>query len=289
MSESVIKDVSETALWVATYRALESERPDALFHDPLAGRLAGEKGRAIANEMTGSRYTAWSVVIRTCVIDGYIDELTSKGGVDLVLNLGAGLDTRPYRLKLPPALKWVEVDFPHMIEHKEALLGGEKPLCQLERVKLDLSNREARTRFFAGISSQGKNILVLTEGVMPYLTVEQGAELAEDLRKYDQFKYWIAEYFAPEIRRFITAPKRARQMKNAPFQFFPDDWFGFFEMHGWRARETRYLPIESKKYKREMPFPWWVRIVRALLPAKKRDELAKKTMGYVLFEPKPPH
>jgi O-methyltransferase involved in polyketide biosynthesis len=36
-----IRNVSDTALWVATYRALESERPDALFNDPFARRLAG--------------------------------------------------------------------------------------------------------------------------------------------------------------------------------------------------------------------------------------------------------
>src|SRR4051794_2006583 len=112
-TESGIADVSDTALWVATYRAEETERPDALFRDPLARRLAGEKGRKIAQRMEGSRYTAWSVVIRTCIIDAYIQELLREG-IDTVLNLGAGLDTRPYRLDLPSTLRWVEADYPHM-------------------------------------------------------------------------------------------------------------------------------------------------------------------------------
>jgi O-methyltransferase involved in polyketide biosynthesis len=35
MSDPVIHDVSDTALFVAHYRAVEGTRPDALFHDPL--------------------------------------------------------------------------------------------------------------------------------------------------------------------------------------------------------------------------------------------------------------
>ncbi len=39
-----IENVSDTALWVAVYRAMETARPDAIFRDPYAERLAGDKG-----------------------------------------------------------------------------------------------------------------------------------------------------------------------------------------------------------------------------------------------------
>ena len=42
-----IENVSDTALWVAIYRAIETDRPDAHFRDPLARRLAGDRGAAI--------------------------------------------------------------------------------------------------------------------------------------------------------------------------------------------------------------------------------------------------
>ena len=37
------------------------------------------------------------------------------------------------------------------------------------------------------------------------------------------------------------------KMRNAPFQFLPEDWFGFFSAHGWRCKELRYLPEEAER------------------------------------------
>ena len=81
---------------------------------------------------------AWSVVIRTVIIDNLINQALAEG-VDTILNLGAGLDTRPYRMALPKTLRWVEVDYPHVIALKEERLAGEEPYCRLKRIKLDLT------------------------------------------------------------------------------------------------------------------------------------------------------
>src|SRR5262245_42499988 len=122
MSDSPIQNVADTAFMVAAWRALETERADALFRDSLAARLAGERGRRIIENLPrGTFLGGWSVVIRTCIIDEFIRAAVA-GGADTVLNLGAGLDTRPYRMDLPSTLRWVEVDFPHVIELKESTL-----------------------------------------------------------------------------------------------------------------------------------------------------------------------
>ena len=78
--------------------------PDALFHDRFAGLLAGEKGKETANNVEGSRFTAWTVAIRTFIIDAYIRMLLQEG-VASAVNLGAGLDARPYRLELPSGVQ----------------------------------------------------------------------------------------------------------------------------------------------------------------------------------------
>jgi methyltransferase (TIGR00027 family) len=95
-----IRNVSDTALWVAIYRAIESEHPDALFSDPYARRLGGERGEAIARTM---RRGSWPMVVRTAVMDEIVLRCVQQG-VTTVLNLAAGLDARPYRLALPTSL-----------------------------------------------------------------------------------------------------------------------------------------------------------------------------------------
>ena len=73
-----IADVSDTALWIAAYRARETERAGALFQDPLAGRLAGDRGRELARKMTGAEQFEWMTVVRTVVIDRYLQEAIGR-------------------------------------------------------------------------------------------------------------------------------------------------------------------------------------------------------------------
>ena len=70
--EPLIRNISDTARWVAAYRAMETERPDALFHDPYARRLAGEKGAEIADAMPFQGKTMWPFTMRTYLIDEFI-------------------------------------------------------------------------------------------------------------------------------------------------------------------------------------------------------------------------
>src|SRR5215472_3318803 len=93
----LIRNISDTALWVAVYRARESERRDALFRDPYARRLAGERGEQIAAKSPRRASPEWPFVARTIRFDQIIDERIRQGA-DMVINLAAGLDTRPYRM-----------------------------------------------------------------------------------------------------------------------------------------------------------------------------------------------
>ena len=71
MTSTPITHVSDTARWVAIYRAMESERPDALFRDPYARRLAGPRGEEIVRAMPHGRAMAWPMIVRTAVMDAW--------------------------------------------------------------------------------------------------------------------------------------------------------------------------------------------------------------------------
>ena len=78
---------------VAMWRAAENTQPNPLYRDPLALKLAGSRGREIIKDLPMAGISRWMMAIRTRVIDDLIREAVADG-VDLVLNLGAGLDTR---------------------------------------------------------------------------------------------------------------------------------------------------------------------------------------------------
>ncbi|MGA3092455.1 MAG: SAM-dependent methyltransferase [Terriglobales bacterium] len=287
MPESLIANVSDTAFWVAHYRAVETDRPDALFRDPLARVLAGERGKEIAEEMPLSFFTRWAIVIRTCIIDEYI-HFALKQGIDAVLNLGAGLDTRPYRMNLPSTLLWIEADYPKVIDYKQQRLFDHSPRCRLEHVSVNLANLDERRALLESTKSRTTKLLILSEGVIPYLSVEEVRSLAEDLKALDRVCYWIVDYHSPEIVKLRRRFGIQRRLQNAPFRFTPADWFAFFRERGWYATEIRYLAEEGERLQRPLEVPLLYRIfvrARSLFSSKERREELRKLSGYVLLEP----
>lgn len=283
-----IHDVSDTAFMVAAYRAMETERDDALFRDPLAAKLAGTHGRKIVENLSRAAFFGkWLVVLRTCIIDAFVAEAVAAG-IDTVLNLGAGLDTRPYRMDLPGELRWIEVDYPKIIELKESRLREDTPRCRLKRVKLDLSQAAERRGLLAQIAATSERALVLTEGVVPYLPTPEAALLADDLRAHGVFRYWVVDYFSPASQRLGMRLWLRMNMPNAPFRFAPDDYFAFFRRHGWAPAAIRYLADEAKTCNRplETPLKWRLALMRLFMSKSRRDAL-NRSAAYVLFEPAP--
>jgi methyltransferase (TIGR00027 family) len=279
-ADSAITHVSDTALWVATLRAQERHRADAAFVDPLASILAGERGRAIALSFSRATMAEWDTIIRTSAIDRLINEAL-VAGVDTILNLGAGLDTRPYRMTLPATLRWVELDFPHVVELKNVMLVEHQPVCTLERVGMDLLDRPSRNEFLARLGARSKNTLVITEGVLSYFSIYEVATLAGELHATPSIRFWIQD-FDNAGQRWLPRGWAAK-LKAAPILFKVTDWFGFFERYGWQSSQVITSLEESQRINRPCPldFPFG-RMLRAL-PNAMREKI-QSLGGAVLMQ-----
>lgn len=283
-SNETINDVSDTALWVAAYRAAESARPNAAFHDPLAAVLIGDRGDRLRQSMPHMKMMQWVMVIRTIAIDRLVESAV-RGGVDTIINIGAGMDTRPYRLSLPADLRWIELDFANIINLKEQRLKTYTPNCTLERGVCDILDRNLRNRMLANITACAQSVAILTEGLIPYLTSSDVALLAQDLLDVPNVKYWIQDYYAGNVRHM--GPRAWRNhLRAAPFKFDVPNWLEFFAMHHWQALEKISLVEEAARLGRHPPLPWWRMLLYALTPAKKRAQMRER-IGYAMFEPAP--
>lgn len=280
---SPIRNVSDTALWVAIYRAMESERPDRIFNDPYARRLGGERGEAIVRSMPKGAATAWPMVVRTAVMDEIVLRCVREGAAT-VLNLAAGLDARPWRLDLPKSLRWFHVDMPDMIRYFRERMDNAAPHCEVEFVSADLRDPNARRELFGRTATQGPT-LVITEGLLVYLTPEQVGELARDLHDVARARWWLQDIASPRLRKFMERSRWLSKLQqgNAPMQFFPEQGTAFFEPFGWREKDFRSTWDESFRLKRTMRGAWFFKLLSKLQP-KAQVEAGRRMSGIVLLE-----
>lgn len=280
MTARPIAGVSETARWVAAYRARESARPDALFCDPYAARLAGQRGEEIAQTVAqpGATGNGWPVITRTKLIDDMIIA-SIEDGCTCVLNLAAGFDTRPYRLDLPPTLLWIEADLPEILDEKERELAGEQPRCVLERVSTDLADGAQRAELFDRIDAKACRVLVVAEGLVVYLEEALVAALGRDLVARSTFAYWALDFSSPAMLRLLQRG-RTVDLASAPLRFGPPDGVTFFEALGWRAVDVRSLFHEGVRLRR---VPWLLRPFAMWRPPDARAPGEKRWSGVVRF------
>jgi methyltransferase (TIGR00027 family) len=274
--DEAIQHVSDTAWLAAGWRAMEGRRPDALFQDPFAAGLAGERGLRIAQTLPDG---AWVVAIRTVVIDAFVRSAISSG-IDTIINVGAGLDTRPYWMDLPSSLRWFEIDHPGIIERKATHLRDKAPTCMVERFGLDLADRGTRRELFDRIAATSNRAMALTEGVLSYLSVDEAGALADDLHAQRPFEVWVTEYLSPQRLRYY---QKHQPFHRIPVRFDPVSCEAFFADHGWRVREIRYLGEESQRLGRPVPLPLFAKVMHPFMSQAKRRQMLRD-MGYAVLE-----
>ena len=177
---------SSTAAYMALFRAVESARPEEgrLFTDPLAKSLLPTSLRLVADLAglpvigravpaildLGWPRTRSSGVVRTRLIDTMVQEALNDGAAQLVL-LGAGYDSRAYRLPLAREVTVFEVDHPATQRAKRARLGvSGTSVAHVRFVGVDFELENIADRLAdAGFDERARSILVW-EGVISYLS-----------------------------------------------------------------------------------------------------------------------
>lgn len=249
-SPAQVRNVSDTALWAAHFRAEESRRPDALFRDPFAEKLGAQRGGEMARTLPQGLSHAWAWVARTYLFDQMLLKEIAEGA-DLIVNCAAGLDARPYRMQLPATLQWIEADLPNMLAYKTALLADDKPTCQLERIAVNLADASDRRRFLSAIGGRGKRGVVLTEGLLIYLSAEEVAQFAEDLSGVASLQRWILDMHSPRLLAMMQRNTgKALEKVGAPFKFGPGEGPDFFRAHGWTPIQVEGMLHTAARFSR---------------------------------------
>jgi hypothetical protein len=184
-SEVIIDD---DTLWLASCLAHESVRPDRLLTDPYASHLAGSRGaRAFVEWGPADRTTRAALTV--AVVDDLLQKTILEHRVHTVIHLGAGLDTRPFRLRLPRDLRWVELDRDAVFLYKGFRLAHIPPTCRVERVGLDIDDAEQRAAALRRVSRGVTRGLLLTGNPLERLEPDTIKQLGAGLPR--GIKSWI--------------------------------------------------------------------------------------------------
>ncbi|MGW2280405.1 class I SAM-dependent methyltransferase [Streptomyces sp. NPDC001770] len=233
-----------TAVGVARVRALETEREDALFRDPLAqvfataGGLWPSSPRLSDDEAARRRRLAvsLSIVIRTKFLDDLLRQ-ASASGIRQVVLLGAGMDSRAFRIDWPEGTRLFEVDTAAPLAFKASVLRQEHAVARCERTTVAVDLRED---WPAALAAAGYDPAVPTawiaEGLLIYLPEDAvelllariGAQSAAGSRMgLTLGSRGVIERFGAD-----AVPGSAASMWVSEM---PDDPVGWLAGHGWEA------------------------------------------------------
>jgi methyltransferase (TIGR00027 family) len=254
-------EVAVTARHTAAIRARETGRADGLFQDPWAAALAGDEALAALSALpaqvveTACAYTA----IRTRVFDDWLR--TATGADDAprqVVLLGAGLDTRAFRLNWRQGVQVWEVDQAQLLEAKEATLvrAAATPGCVRRSVATDFADEDWPSALTSANFRPDLPTVWLAEGLLAYLVPETAEHLLTRVAKLSAVgSQLVADLVA---RDFISARNAysaslnqagARQ-NDVRFHFGTNDPEQLLAGHGWRAEMVKQPGEEGANFGR---------------------------------------
>ncbi|MFE9404283.1 class I SAM-dependent methyltransferase [Streptomyces sp. NPDC006530] len=252
-----------TAVGVARVRALETERKDALFRDPLAQAFAAAGGlwpsSPHVSDDEGARRrrlaVSFSIVIRTRFLDDLLRQACASGVRQVVL-LGAGMDSRAFRMDWPEGTRLFEVDTAAPLDFKAAVLRQEGAVARCERIPVAVDLRED---WPAALAAAGHDPALPTvwiaEGLLIYLPEDAVELLLARTSAQSAPGSWMGLTLGSRgvVERFgaDAAPGTAASMWISEM---PDDPVGWLAGHGWQA-DSYTLRERSAAYGRPISTP----------------------------------
>ncbi len=228
----------------AAARARESARPDRLFDDPLASTLAGPDGEsglaALIATLPGLDPASSPLGVRTRFFDDLIARALELPSLRQVVLLGAGMDTRAFRLPWPDGVRLFEVDHPPVLEAKGAALAaaGARPRCERVTVAASLGGPWAEALQGAGFDAERPSLWLL-EGLLAYLSA---VEVHVALHALSALAAPGSIVGADVVAaRALALPEVAAALERlaaagTPFRFGTDEPERLLALYGWTGR-----------------------------------------------------
>jgi methyltransferase (TIGR00027 family) len=173
-----MKPVSKTAYYCCGVRMTDAESRRPLCGDTYARRFMDAEGMAIWAPFKREHKATRGNAARHRIIDDWLREALRADPSLLVVSIGAGFDSRPYRLA---GGDWVELDEPALLAQKEQRLPQAECKNPLRRIPIDFANETLLDKL--GPLRSERFCIFLFEGVFMYLEPEVIGHTLSTLRQ----------------------------------------------------------------------------------------------------------
>lgn len=165
MGNGRLSGVQETLLYTLYFRALDQRSKAPIVGDTWAAGVVDQVAAGNSRGVLTARLGAsgrFPPLLRARRLDDWTREFLDHHPDASVLQLGCGLDSRAFRLDVPPTVNWYDLDFPGVIELRRLLYPGREGYRMLAASATDPG--------WLDEIPADRPALVVAEGVLPYLT-----------------------------------------------------------------------------------------------------------------------
>jgi O-methyltransferase involved in polyketide biosynthesis len=200
----------ETLLATLYARALESRSPNPILHDQMAEEAVGR----IDYDFDRLKVDTLSIAMRAKQFDLWTTDYLANHPNAIVLHLGCGLDSRVFRLNPPLTIRWLDVDFPEVIDLRRRLY---RERAGYEMVGSSLSDLQ-----WIDTLPHDRPAWVLLEGVSMYVSTDIMHPLLRQLTNHFPSGAIAFDAISPAATRMAGA-NRSLRATGATFGGFSVD------------------------------------------------------------------
>jgi len=253
-----LSGVCATLLIPLAARVVESESPDPAVRDPRGVAFAQRLDFDPQN-VARDRWNKAGCLARTVILDAAVNDFLQRSPRATIVNLGAGLCTRYWRVEPRQSLRWFDVDLPSVIRLKRELLADvdrapHQDQRQYTAIEADVTDHSWMEQISCAAEER---VLIITEGLLMYLEPAAVRRLITALADEYPGGELLMEAWSPFVRRVWGTLSPALRRTGASLHWGLDNpqtieaWDARLRMrHEWRPGDwqphrwglLRYLP-----------------------------------------------
>lgn len=260
--------ISRTAYYCCGVRMEDAKKKDSLCKDVHAKKFMNSEGLEIFEPFKPLKMANISNITRCKLIDNFINsELTSNSEINIV-TIGAGFDTRPYRIN---GGNWIELDEEPIITFKNRQLPIDQCSNPLKRIAIDFSEESIQDK----LKEINHNIytLIIIEGVFLYLEREEiNKTLKEITRLFPQHNLYCDLMNKPFFNKFGKRIHKRLTSMGSDISERPSNPQSIFDEHNYKLINSTPILNQSTKFNlfwKELKIPNF--IIKFLINAALKD------------------